>query len=80
MTSLLDEARDPAANFGVLYHRRWRAEEAFKRSLRVSACMDASSAHSIVIARTRCGMQSGRSYLRPPRIKRHAYAVYKLCR
>ena len=31
MTSLLDAAHYPAADFGALYHRRWRVEEAFKR-------------------------------------------------
>ena len=31
MTSLLDAARYPAAEFGALYHQRWRIEEAFKR-------------------------------------------------
>ncbi len=31
MTSLLDGERYPAADFGALYHRRWRIEEAFKR-------------------------------------------------
>lgn len=31
MTSLLDTRRWPAADFGALYHRRWRVEEAFKR-------------------------------------------------
>lgn len=31
MTSLLDDARYPAATFGALYHQRWRIEEAFKR-------------------------------------------------
>ncbi len=31
MTSLLDAAHYPAADFGTLYHRRWRVEEAFKR-------------------------------------------------
>jgi hypothetical protein len=31
MTSLLDDARYPAAAFGALYHQRWRIEEAFKR-------------------------------------------------
>ncbi|WP_153242447.1 transposase, partial [Frateuria defendens] len=31
MTSLLDPQRHPAADFGALYHRRWRVEEAFKR-------------------------------------------------
>ena len=31
MTSLLDATRYPAADFGTLYHRRWRVEEAFKR-------------------------------------------------
>ena len=31
MTSLLDAERFPAADFGALYHRRWRVEEAFKR-------------------------------------------------
>ena len=28
MTSLLDEARYPATDFGALYHHRWRIEEA----------------------------------------------------
>jgi hypothetical protein len=31
MTSLLDAERYPAAQFGALYHQRWRIEEAFKR-------------------------------------------------
>ena len=31
MTNLLDQQRFPAANFGDLYHQRWRIEEAFKR-------------------------------------------------
>lgn len=31
MTSLLDPRCHPAADFGALYHRRWRVEEAFKR-------------------------------------------------
>ena len=31
MTSLTDDQRYPAASFGALYHRRWRAEQAFKR-------------------------------------------------
>jgi hypothetical protein len=31
MTSLLDSQRYPAADFGALYHQRWRIEEAFKR-------------------------------------------------
>ena len=31
MTNLLDARRYPAAQFGALYHRRWRIEEAFKR-------------------------------------------------
>ncbi len=31
MTSLLDATRYLAADFGALYHRRWRVEEAFKR-------------------------------------------------
>lgn len=31
MTSLLDAQHYPAADFGALYHRRWRVEEAFKR-------------------------------------------------
>lgn len=31
MTNLLDAERFPAADFGALYHRRWRIEEAFKR-------------------------------------------------
>ena len=29
MTSLLDAKCYPAADFGALYHRRWRVEEAF---------------------------------------------------
>lgn len=40
MTSLLDAQRYPAFEFGALYHRRWRIEEAFKRikhSLRLEA-------------------------------------------
>lgn len=31
MTSLCDAERYPAADFGDLYHQRWRIEEAFKR-------------------------------------------------
>jgi len=31
VTSLLDMAAYPAADFGALYHSRWRIEEAFKR-------------------------------------------------
>ncbi len=31
MTSLLDVAAYPAADFSALYHRRWRIEECFKR-------------------------------------------------
>ena len=31
MTNLLDARRYPAEQFGALYHRRWRVEEAFKR-------------------------------------------------
>jgi hypothetical protein len=31
MTSLLDSRLYPAADFGALYHARWRIEEAFKR-------------------------------------------------
>ena len=31
MTNLLDTQRFPAADFGDLYHQRWRIEEAFKR-------------------------------------------------
>lgn len=31
MTSLLDHAAYPAADFAALYHSRWRIEEAFKR-------------------------------------------------
>ncbi len=31
MTSLLDAETYPAADFGALYHSRWRIEEAFKR-------------------------------------------------
>jgi hypothetical protein len=31
MTSLLDAEAYPAADFGALYHQRWRIEEAFKR-------------------------------------------------
>lgn len=31
MTNLLDSVRFPASQFGDLYHRRWRIEEAFKR-------------------------------------------------
>ena len=31
MTSLLDDAAHPAAEFADLYHARWRIEEAFKR-------------------------------------------------
>lgn len=31
MTSLLDADRYPAGEFGAIYHRRWRVEEAFKR-------------------------------------------------
>lgn len=31
MTSLLDTQRYPVAEFGALYHQRWRIEEAFKR-------------------------------------------------
>ena len=31
MTNLLDQQRFPAAEFGDLYHQRWRIEEAFKR-------------------------------------------------
>lgn len=31
MTSLLDQATYPAADFAALYHSRWRIEEAFKR-------------------------------------------------
>ena len=153
MTSLLDEARYPATDFGALYHRRWRIEEAFKRIkhrlrleaatglthlafqqdfaakivadnlhamltailpttdasdadapsteptsrpnrtyaigalrpmltgclLRVSACLDALTSALDVIARTRCRIQSGRSYPRPPRTKPHVYSAYKLC-
>jgi hypothetical protein len=30
-TSLLDASRWPAADFGALYHQRWRIEEAFRR-------------------------------------------------
>jgi hypothetical protein len=148
MTSLLDEASYPASEFGTLYHRRWRVEEAFKRIkhrlrleavtglthlafqqdfaakivadnlhalliddtpildtpsteppsrpnrtyaigalhpifvgclLRVSACMDALANALHVIARTRCRIQPGRSYPRPPRVKPHTYSAYKLC-
>lgn len=32
MTNLFDTARFPASAFGDLYHKRWRIEEAFKRS------------------------------------------------
>jgi hypothetical protein len=31
MTNLFDQQRFPAADFGDLYHQRWRIEEAFKR-------------------------------------------------
>jgi len=31
MTNALDQTRFPAEDFGNLYHRRWRIEEAFKR-------------------------------------------------
>ena len=31
MTNLLEAERFPAADFGALYHQRWRIEEAFKR-------------------------------------------------
>lgn len=31
MTNLVDTVRFPAAEFGGLYHQRWRVEEAFKR-------------------------------------------------
>jgi hypothetical protein len=31
MTNLLDETEFPTAEFGDLYHQRWRIEEAFKR-------------------------------------------------
>ena len=31
MTNFLDPAAFPAHEFGDLYHRRWRIEEAFKR-------------------------------------------------
>ncbi|WP_435382740.1 transposase [Crenobacter oryzisoli] len=31
MTNLLDAQAFPAADFGALYHQRWRIEEAFKR-------------------------------------------------
>ena len=31
MTALLDATRYLAADFGALYHRRWRIEEAFKQ-------------------------------------------------
>lgn len=31
MTNLLDAAAFPRAEFGALYHQRWRIEEAFKR-------------------------------------------------
>jgi len=31
MTNLLDSKAHPAAEFGALYHKRWRIEEAFKR-------------------------------------------------
>lgn len=31
MTNLLDAQAFPAADFGALYHKRWRIEEAFKR-------------------------------------------------
>jgi len=153
MTSLLDGARYPAIEFGALYHRRWRIEEAFKRIkhrlrleavtglthlalqqdfaakivadnlhvlltatppivdasdsnmppiaptsrpnrtyaigalrpilvgclLRVSACMDALTSALDVIARTRCRIQPGRSYPRPPRNKPHTHSAYKLC-
>ncbi len=148
MTSLLDEVRYPAIEFGALYHCRWRVEEAFKRIkhrlrleavtglthlalqqdfaakivadnlhalliadtpvddtpstepssrpnrtyaigalhpmlvgclLCVSACRDALTAALNVIARTRCRIQPGRSYPRPPRNKPHTYSAYKLC-
>ncbi len=47
--------------------------------LRVSACMDGLTSALDVIARTRCRIQSGRSYPRPPRTKPHVYSAYKLC-
>ena len=148
MTSLLDQARYPAAAFGALYHRRWRIEEAFKRIkhrlrleaatglthlafqqdfaakivadnlhgllshnpaaiepdpgtpasrpnrtyaigtlkpilagclLRLRHCLDRLAAALHVIARTRCRVQPGRAYPRPPRTKPHTYSAYKLC-
>ncbi len=45
----------------------------------VSACRDALTAALNVIARTRCRIQPGRSYPRPPRNKPHTYSAYKLC-
>ncbi|TAM00434.1 MAG: hypothetical protein EPN71_06680 [Rhodanobacter sp.] len=47
--------------------------------LRASACLDALTSVLNVIARTRCRIQSGRSYPRFPRIKPHTYFAYKLC-
>lgn len=149
MTSLLDTQRYPAADFGALYHRRWRVEEAFKRIkhrlrleavsglthlalqqdfaakiladnlhgllsgacvapqahddrpippsranrtyafgtlkpiligclLRVRACLRALPAALAAIVRSRCRIQTGRSYPRSARIKPHAYSTYKL--
>lgn len=144
MTNLLDTARYPAAQFGALYHRRWRVEEAFKRlkhrlhleavsglnylalqqdfaakvladnlcaalsladepnaatsrpnrtyafgALRsiLAACLfgiaralDALGLTLAAIDRTRCRIQPGRHYPRPPRSKPHRHLAYKAVR
>jgi hypothetical protein len=47
--------------------------------LHIRHCLGALAAALDVIVRTRCRIQPGRAYPRPPRTKPHTYAAYKLC-
>ncbi len=46
--------------------------------LRLRHCLDRLAAALDVITRTRCRVQPGRAYPRPPRTKPHTYSAYKL--
>lgn len=48
-TSLLDETQFPLGLFGALYHRRWKAEEAFKmlKSRAELECFSGKTAHAV---------------------------------
>ena len=89
LTSLLDTRRFPLRDFGDLYHRRWRIEEAFKR-LKHRLNLEAVTGlnylalqqdfHAKVLADNLCSLLATEHLAddgtdEPPRVHNRAYAI-----